>query len=94
MLGQFGGDMAYVYQEFPKWKYHPKFGAKIVQNADEEKTLGKGWVNNPNQFPKPSRIAIVLDENVKPWWTKWKWGFVTLTTILGLIAAILNLRRH
>jgi hypothetical protein len=33
----------YVYQEFPKWKYHPTKGGKIVQNAEEEKALGVGW---------------------------------------------------
>ena len=29
----------YVYQEFPKWKYHPKLSAKLVQNAEEENSL-------------------------------------------------------
>ena len=46
----------YQYQEFPKWKYHPKHAARIVQNAEEEKALGRGWVNTPNQLPKPSRV--------------------------------------
>jgi hypothetical protein len=45
----------YVYQEFPKWKYHPTLNARIVQNAEEEKALGKGWCNTPNDFPKPSK---------------------------------------
>jgi len=42
----------YVYQEFPKVKYHPGKGTVTVQNAEEEKALGKGWYNNPGQFPK------------------------------------------
>src|SRR5579884_2868507 len=64
--GQEAG-LAYVYQEFPKWKYHPKLGGKIVQNADEEKALGRGWYNRPNEFPKPSATALALNEKVKPW---------------------------
>jgi hypothetical protein len=38
---------------------------KIVQNAAEEKTLGKGWYNNPADAAKaaqPSVIVRVLDE--------------------------------
>lgn len=29
--------------EYPKWKYHGTEPAVIVQDADEEKALGKGW---------------------------------------------------
>ncbi len=28
---------------YPKWKYHAKEQATIVQNAEEEKALGRGW---------------------------------------------------
>jgi hypothetical protein len=65
----------YVYQEFPKWKYHPQKGGKIVQNAEEEKALGGGWYNTPNfpAPPKPSAIVTSLDEVFKPWWAKWVW---------------------
>jgi hypothetical protein len=35
--------VVYVYQEFPKMNCHPKHGTTIVQNAEEEKALGRGW---------------------------------------------------
>lgn len=85
--------MAYVYQEFPKVKYSPKFGTKTVQNADEEKALGKGWYNNPGEFPKPSRSVAVLDEVVKPWWMKWQWIFAAVALIVGTAAALIKLWR-
>jgi hypothetical protein len=83
----------YVYQEFPKWKYHPKLGGKIVQNAEEEKALGEGWYNTPNfpPPPKPSRIVTGLDEIVKPLWTKWQWIVVGLGAIVALMGGILTL---
>jgi hypothetical protein len=83
--------MVYIYQEFPKVKYHPKLGAKIVQNADEEKALGKGWFKSPQEFPKPSRIAAGLDEVVKPWWTKWQWIFTAVALIVGIVAGLVKL---
>jgi hypothetical protein len=82
----------YVYQEFPKWKYHPTLGSKIVKNAEEEKALGKGWYNNPNEFPKPpepSRVEIILDQKVKPWWTKWQW---IVTAVAAIVALLVSLR--
>ena len=63
----------YVYQEFPKWKYHPTLDGKIVQNAQEERALGKGWYNTPAEAAKAAEPFIVvrlLDQTVKPWWTK------------------------
>jgi hypothetical protein len=83
--------MAYVYQEFPKWKYHPTKDGKIVQNAEEEKALGPGWYNNPNEFPKPSQIPIILEQRIKPWWTRWGWIVAALGAIFGTIAALLKL---
>jgi len=76
----------YVYQEFPKVKYHPEKGTVTVQNAEEEKALGKGWYNNPGQFRKPSRVTTGL-LNVKPWWEKWEWSFTALAKIFGVIVA-------
>jgi hypothetical protein len=37
----------YIYQEYPKWKYHPQKQAVIVQNYIEEKALGTDWYNTP-----------------------------------------------
>ena len=50
--------MAYVYQEFPKWKYR-NGEQKLIQNAEQEEALGPEWtgspadVYNPNDPPKP-----------------------------------------
>jgi hypothetical protein len=62
----------YKFQEFPKMKYHPKHEPRIVQNAQEEKALGRNWVGSPNDLPKPSRAIIALREEVKPWWEEWE----------------------
>jgi hypothetical protein len=86
--------VGYVYQEFPKCKYHPKHGSKIVQDSDEEKALGKGWYNNPGQFPKPSRIATLLNEQVRPWWEKWRWAVGAIGAVLAIVAPIVAILRH
>ncbi len=68
--------MTYVYQEFPKWKYHVDGRSKIVQNAEEEKALGKGSHNTPGEIAKanaPSRLETLLEGKMKPWWTRWGW---------------------
>lgn len=33
--------------EFPKWKYHAEHAACVVEDADAEKDLGKGWFDTP-----------------------------------------------
>ena len=38
----------YVYEEFPKWKYHPSKEPVVVQNADEESALGRDWFDRPD----------------------------------------------
>jgi hypothetical protein len=83
----------YVYQEFPKWKYHPEKGGKIVQNAEEEKALGEGWYNTPAfpEPPKPSPIVRGLTDVVKPWWTKWQWLVVGAGAIVSLLVGLLTL---
>ena len=79
----------YVYQEYPKVKYHPKHEPRTAQNIDEEKPLvERGWVNSPNEFPKPSRIAGTPRNDVKPWWDEWNWSFKATTTILGIIVVL------
>jgi hypothetical protein len=83
--------MENVYQEFPKWKYHPKLGSKVVQNAAEEKALGRGWYNTPNDFPKPSKPTVTLRTKIKPWWAEWEWAIKAIAVVLGLIAAIVAL---
>lgn len=36
-------------QQYPKWKYHPDDGGKIVANEDEEGNLGHGWHDDPDK---------------------------------------------
>jgi hypothetical protein len=77
----------YVYQEFPKWKYHPKHDAKIVQNAEEEKALGRGWVDRPIRPKEPSQISVAV-QRVKPFWAEWEWSFtavIKLSAVLGIL---------
>src|SRR3989304_2049851 len=47
--------MAYVYQEFPKVKYHATKDPVTVANAEEERKLGEGWENTPAAFPNYNR---------------------------------------
>jgi hypothetical protein len=82
----------YVYQEFPKVKYHPKKDPVTVKNAEEEKSLGKGWYNNPNQFPKPSQVVEKL-KAAKPFWLEWQWLVVAVSSIISLILSIIALIR-
>lgn len=35
-------------QEYPRCKYHANLPAVVVNNEKEEKELGPGWVNHPN----------------------------------------------
>ena len=42
--------MSYV--EFPKWKYHKTEPAVIVESAEEEAALGKGWSSTVFEDPK------------------------------------------
>jgi hypothetical protein len=39
----------YVYQEFPKVKYHPDRDPVTVQDAIEEDALGPNWFDRPDQ---------------------------------------------
>lgn len=39
----------YVFQEFPKWKYHPDREPVIVDDYDAEKALGADWYDTPGE---------------------------------------------
>lgn len=39
----------YVYQEFPKWKYHPDKEPLIVADYEAEKALGQDWYDTPRE---------------------------------------------
>ena len=40
----------YIYQPYPRWKYHWSGKTVVVQNAEEEAALGGGWANSPTAF--------------------------------------------
>lgn len=40
----------YVFQPYPKWKYHPTMQPVQVHSAAAELALGDGWVDNPGEF--------------------------------------------
>jgi hypothetical protein len=73
--------VGYVYQEFPKVKYHPKLGDRTVQNPAEEKSLGKGWYKNRSDCEKASRPVAWLKSTLKPWWEEWSWSPVRSTFV-------------
>lgn len=84
--------MAYEYQEYPKYLYHPKFAptGKVFQSADETKGLyRKGWVDTPAKFPKASRPRRAIAAS-KTWWTEWEWAFKAVGVILGIAGAIVG----
>lgn len=35
---------------YPKYKYHPKKTAVVVQSAEAEKELGEGWYDSPADY--------------------------------------------
>lgn len=37
----------YVFQEFPKWKYHPDKEPCMVADYNAEKALGPDWYDTP-----------------------------------------------
>lgn len=45
--------------EFPKWKYHATEAACVVDDAEAEKALGKGWGDTPHTaaLPEPSAYS-------------------------------------
>lgn len=41
--------------EFPKWKYKGTTG-KLVNSAEEEAKLGKGWADQPSEEPPEPEV--------------------------------------
>lgn len=80
--------MAYEYQEYPKFLYHPELApeGKIFKGAEETKGLSRqGWVDSPAKFPKPGTFGL----SAKRWWVDWEWSFTAIAKILGAIGAVL-----
>jgi hypothetical protein len=69
----------YVFQEFPKWKYHPDQDACIVQNHNEELALGPDWYDSPTQAleaslkQKSEQESAAREQVRQRMWAPWKW---------------------
>ena len=51
----------YVYQEYPKWKYHPDKEPVMVPDAIEEEALGPDWFDRPDEAQrKKEELAAQL----------------------------------
>jgi hypothetical protein len=40
----------YVHQDYPAVRYHESQGQRTVKNSQEERALGRGWVDTPAKF--------------------------------------------
>lgn len=40
---------------YPKFLYHPKEGKRLLHTEEEEKKLGKGWVDSPAGFKESKK---------------------------------------
>lgn len=45
--------MPYVYQPYPRWKYHRDGRALVVPDLEAEAALGPGWADTPAAFYAP-----------------------------------------
>ncbi len=52
-LGE-GWTEEYQHRSFPRHVFHPTkaTNGKVVESAEELKTLGDGWVDSPEEFPE------------------------------------------
>ena len=51
---------------FPKWKYHKEKKAVVVNSAEEEEALGKGWADSPADFQAKPAPPVVEEEAEEP----------------------------
>lgn len=56
----------YVYQAFPKWKYHRTEAAKVVNDPAEEMALGEGWYDSPAEIPAEPEPEPEPEQPVAP----------------------------
>lgn len=40
---------------FPKWLYHAKEGAKLIETEEQEKALGAGWEDHPDKLKEDEK---------------------------------------
>jgi hypothetical protein len=43
---------------YPRWKYHNKEKSRIVNNEEEERELGHGWVDSPAHLKHEAPIKV------------------------------------
>lgn len=74
----------FVYQEFPKWKYHRTGKSVIVEDRDAEDALGEGWANSP--------AGPFMPPNTDPlhWFDQWELDIVTADARQKMRKALLN----
>ena len=84
-----GPPRPYVPIAYPKYLYHPKLApqGRLFQTEEETKGLGRGWVDTPNKFPKPSPKV----EAFREWWGRSEWSVRALAALLALAAAAVAL---
>jgi hypothetical protein len=57
----------YVFQAYPKWKYHPIEMARIVADAKEESALDEGWFDHPVEATEDDLpVKVVAKAEKKP----------------------------
>lgn len=53
-------------QEYPRCKYHANLPVVVVNNEKEEKELGPGWVNHPNDVGTATTPSPVTKQSPNP----------------------------
>jgi len=53
-------------ENYPKWLYHAKKEPVIVQSAEEQKSLGKGWEEAPIEKELKVKNDTQVSEESKP----------------------------
>ena len=63
----------YIYQAYPKCKYHWTSDPATVKDADEEARLGGGWADSPAAFDpyRGARPARTDQQDVVKWVDGW-----------------------
>ena len=88
--------MTYVYQEYPKMKYHKTLPHRIVKNAEEEKALGPDWLKRPYMPPPPTPTAEPKMPwkwlaTKRSWWEQWSWCFAAGGTVVAILGGIVTI---
>jgi hypothetical protein len=55
----------YVFEAYPKWKYHPVFPARIIKSEQDDLELGEGWFDYPVEATEADLLKYQPEE-IKP----------------------------